>query len=264
LLIDSHCHLDGEEFAADREAALDRAAAAGLTGLVAIGGGAEPAALACGLIVARAHQGHAGLRLWATVGVHPHDAGRVTDGGWEELNRLARDPLVVAVGEIGLDYHYDHAPREVQRAVFERQLALAAEAGLPVSIHCREAFPDCLDILAARNPPARGVFHCFTGSQAEADAVLALGWYLSFSGVLTFTKAGALRAVARTAPADRILVETDAPYLAPAPHRGRRNEPAFVAATAARLAEIRGVPPEELAALTSRNFFRLFSKAYTA
>lgn len=261
MLIDSHCHLDGEEFAADGPAVMERAAAAGLSGLVVIGGGAEPETLAGGLDFARRHQGHAGLRLWATVGVHPHDAARASDASWAELRQLARDPLVIAVGEIGLDYHYDHSPRPVQRAAFERQLALAAEAGLPVSVHCREAFEDCLSMLAHLNPPARGVLHCFTGSAAEAERVLSLGWYLSFSGVLTFPKAAALRAVAAAAPADRLLVETDAPYLAPVPHRGRRNEPAFVAATAARLAEIRGLSPGDIARQCSQNFFRLFSRA---
>ncbi len=243
----------------------ERAAAAGVDGLVAIGGGAEPGTLAVGLECARTFQGHAGLKLWATVGIHPHDAARATSPAnaaiWEELGQLAADPLIIAIGEIGLDYHYHHSPKEAQRDAFERQLRLAAACGLPVSVHCREAFDDCVALIAAHNPPARGVFHCFAGSWAEAEQALALGWYLSFSGVLTFNNAHGLRATAAAAPADRILIETDAPFLAPVPYRGKRNEPAFVAATAARLAEIRNVSPEAIARLTRENFFRLFPRA---
>ena len=263
VLIDSHCHPDGGEFDNDRAAMFERAAAAGVDGLVAIGGGAAPGTLAVGLECARTFQGHAGLKLWATVGVHPHDAARATSptASWEELSQLAADPLIIAIGEIGLDYHYDHSPKKAQRDAFERQLLLAAECGLPVAVHCREAFDDCLALIAAHNPPARGVFHCFAGSWAEAEQALALGWYLSFSGVLTFNNAQVVRTAAAAAPADRILIETDAPFLAPVPYRGKRNEPAFVAATATRLAEIRSVSPEAIARLTRENFFRLFPRA---
>lgn len=230
---------------------LERAAAAGLTGVVAI----------AGVEFARRHQGHAGLKLWATAGIHPHEAAAAADATWEQLEHEARDPLTLAIGEIGLDYFYDHSPHEVQIRVFERQLALAAATGLPVSIHCRDAFDDCLRILATSNPPQRGVFHCFTGRREEAERILELGWYLSFSGMLTFAKADALREVAAWAPAERVLIETDAPFLAPVPHRGRRNEPAFLPATAARLAQLRGWSLEQTAQQTRDNFLRLFTRA---
>ncbi len=251
MLVDSHCHPADTAFADDPLAPLQRALAAGVTGIVAI---AAPE-------FARARQAAVpGLKLWATAGVHPHDAAQATEATWARLAADAADPLVLAVGEIGLDYHYDHSPRPVQRAVFERQLALARVSGLPVSIHCRNAFDDCFAALAALPPPG-GVFHCFTGGAAEAARAIELGFHLSFSGMLTFPKLASLREVARAAPADRILVETDAPYLAPVPHRGRRNEPAFVRDTAAALATLRGVTLETIAALTTANFFRLFPRA---
>jgi len=251
VLIDSHCHPDDEAFAGEREAVLERARAAGVEGVVAIN---APQ-------FARDHQGLPGLRVWATIGVHPHQAAQATAGTWDELEAWAAAPEVIGVGEVGLDYHYDHSARAVQQAVFERQLELAAAWGLPVAVHCREAFADCLALIAAQNPPARGVFHCFAGSGDEAEAALELGWYLSFSGILTFPKLEALRQVAAGAPAERLLVETDAPYLAPVPHRGRRNEPAWVAETAAVLARERGISAAEAAALTRGNFFRLFPRA---
>lgn len=261
MLIDSHCHPADPAFVDDPLAPLRRAAAAGVSGIVAI---AAPA-------FARAHQASVpGLKLWATAGIHPHDAAQASDATWAQLATDAAEPLVLAIGEIGLDYHYDHSPRPVQRAVLERQLALARDFGLPVSIHCRsgasspapsdDAFADCFGLLAACPPPG-GVFHCFTGGPAEAARALELGFYLSFSGMLTFPKLASLRDVARAAPADRILIETDAPYLAPVPHRGRRNEPAFVRDTALALATLRGVPLEEIAAVTSANFHRLFPRA---
>ncbi|HUX68466.1 MAG TPA: TatD family hydrolase [Terriglobales bacterium] len=251
MLIDSHCHPDDEAFAGEREAVLERARAAGVEGLVAIH---APQ-------FARDHQGMPGLRVWATIGVHPHEAGQATAATWEELQAWSGAPEVIGVGEVGLDYHYDHAPRGLQQAVFQRQLELAAGWGLPVAVHCREAFADCLALIAAHNPPGRGVLHCFAGTRAEAEAALQLGWYLSFSGLLTFPKLEGLRQVAAWAPAERLLVETDAPYLAPVPHRGRRNEPAWVGETAAALARARGVAAEALAAQVRANFFRLFPRA---
>jgi TatD DNase family protein len=203
----------------------------------------------------------AACRVWATLGIHPHEAAKATAAEFEGIATQARDPLVVAIGEIGLDYYYDHSPKPVQLEVFERQLALAIEYDLPVSIHCRDAFDDCLTAIERHNPPRRGVFHCFTGDQAVAELVLALGWSLSFSGMITFPKLESLRQVAAGAPADRILIETDAPFLAPVPHRGQRNQPAFVAHTAAKLAELRGQSVEEIGQLTSNNFFRLFPRA---
>lgn len=249
MLLDSHCHPDDAAFAEDRAAILNRAAAT-LDGLVAI----------AGLDWLRSASLPLGLKVWTTVGVHPHEASKLDDACWSKLQADARDPRVIAIGEIGLDYHYDHSPREAQRTAFERQLALAAGRNLPVSIHCREAWDDCLAICAA-HPGVGGVFHCFTGTRQQAEAALTLGWYLSFSGLLTFPKLEELRAIAAWAPSDRLLVETDAPYLAPVPHRGRRNEPAWVAAVAAKLAEVRKCQPEDIAQLTSANFFRLFPNA---
>lgn len=249
-----------DDFAADREAVLARAAAAGVTEVVAIGGGAAPGTLDGGLRVARTAPA-AGPRVWATVGIHPHDANDASDASLAELRRLAQQPEVIAIGEIGLDYHYDHSPRERQRELFARQLALAAELGLPVSIHCREAWDDGLALLAAARLPAAGVLHCFTGGIAEARRVLALGFDLSFSGLLTFPRSEEIRQAAAWAPEERILVETDAPFLAPVPHRGRRNEPARVTVTAARLAALRGWEAAQAGAITTANFRRLFPKA---
>lgn len=262
MWIDSHCHPDDERFAGDRLGLLQRAAAAGVTGLVAIGGGAAPGTLDVGLRVAAGRGDDPALpRVWATAGVHPHQAAEAVGESWIELRRLTADARIIAVGEIGLDYYYDHSPRERQRDVLRRQLAIAAEAGLPVSIHCRDAWDDCLAELEAAPPPAGLVFHCFTGDAAAAERILAQGWYLSFSGILTFPRSAALREIAARAPADRILVETDAPWLAPASRRGRRNEPAWVVETAAVLAAARGWTPEQAARQTCENFFRLFPRA---
>jgi TatD DNase family protein len=240
-LVDSHCHLDGEQFTADRQAVIARARAAGVETLVAIG-------LQQALELADADVG-----IYAVVGVHPHEAAKASG---DETAPLLSHPKVVAVGEIGLDYHYDFAPRDVQWAVFERQLHLARTAGLPVVIHTREAWADTVAILKEHGP-GRGIFHCFSGGPAEAEEALALGFHLSFSGILTFPKADDIREAARVAPADRLLVETDAPYLAPIPFRGKRNEPAYVVHTARRLAELRGLSFDEVAALTTANWKRL-------
>ena len=249
-----------EEFAADREAVLARALEADVAELVAIGGGAAPGTLDCGLAVARLAPA-GGPKIWATAGIHPHESKDATDASFVELRALASDPAVIAIGEIGLDYHYDHSPRERQRHLFARQLALAAELRLPVSIHCREAWDEGLAQIAAAQLSAAGVLHCFTGGVAEARRVLDLGFYLSFSGLLTFPRSREIREAAAFAPADRILVETDAPFLAPVPHRGRRNEPAYVAVTAARLAELRGWTVTQTAEVTTQNFHRLFRRA---
>jgi TatD DNase family protein len=273
MLIDSHCHPDGKEYDSDRAGVVLRAAAAGVGGMVAVGGGAEPGTLDCGLRVARefgsnspdrpqagALAGAALPKVWTTIGIHPHEARRASAPSYEEMKSLAADPLIIAIGEIGLDFHYDHSPREAQREVFERQLALAAEVGLPISIHCRDAFDECFEVLRAA-PAAKGVFHCFTGNRDQAEEALSLGFYLSFSGMLTFERAAALREVARAVPPERILIETDSPYLAPVPHRGRRNEPAWVTEVAKKLAELREWSLEETHRITSDNFFRLFARA---
>jgi TatD DNase family protein len=246
-LVDTHCHLDDPKFDHDREQALERALAAGVTRLMAIGTGNGPPDLEAAIRLAERYPA-----MYATIGVHPHDASKATGETFARLRDLAAHPKVLAFGEIGLDYHYDFSPRDVQRAVFERQLALAAEARKPIVIHTREAWEDTL--AGVTSLPYGGIMHCFTGDAAQARQALDRGFHLSFGGVLTFPKAEALREAARIAPDDRILVETDCPYLAPVPHRGKRNEPAFVVETARRLAEVRGTTPENIAQLTTRNF----------
>jgi len=260
MLIDSHCHPDMEEFAADRGELVARAHQAGVTGMVAIGGGAAPGTLDVGLRTARALDPEGGT-VWATVGIHPHEAAHASDDSFAEMQQLARDERVIAIGEIGLDYYYDHSPRDTQRQVFRRQMELAAGCGLPISIHCRDAWDECLDEIAAFRLPQGGVFHCFTGTREQAERAAEIGFYLSFSGMLTFRKAEELRQVAAAAPTDRILVETDSPYLAPVPYRGKRNEPAWVAKVAEELARLRGWTLEETARQTTANFARLFPKA---
>jgi len=250
-LVDSHCHLDDKQFAADRDAVIDRARAAGVERLMAIGTGDGPPDLETAVRLADAFP-----FFYATVGVHPHDASKAVDESFDRLRDLLAHPKVLALGEIGLDYHYDFSPRDTQRAVFVRQIELAREAGIPIVIHTREAWTDTLQILR-ENYSGAGIFHCFTGGPAEAREALDLGFHLSFGGVLTFPKAEPVREAARLTPQDRLLVETDAPYLAPVPHRGKRNEPAFLVDTVRKLAEIRGTSPEELAAVTTRNFERL-------
>ena len=250
-LIDSHTHLDDAQFSEDRAAVIERARAAGVERMLAIGTGGGPPDLEAGVRLADEYP-----FVLASVGVHPHDAAKATEATFERLGELAVHPKVVAIGEIGLDYHYDFSPRDVQRAVFSRQLAIAAEAALPIIIHTREAWDDTFEILR-REWRGEGVVHCFTGDAAQARQALDGGFHLAFGGVLTFPKAEPVREAARLTPADRLLIETDCPYLAPVPHRGKRNEPAFVAETARRLAEVRGQTVEEIAERTADNFERL-------
>ncbi len=240
MLIDSHCHLDDDQFNADREAAIERARSAGVELMMAIGGAGAVA-------LAERYP-----FFYAAVGVHPHEAATV-----EIPRELFDHPKVLAVGEIGLDYHYDNSPRDVQRRVFAEQLSLARELRKPIAIHTREAWPDTFDILREHGLPYGGIMHCFSGGPAEAEECLAMGFHLSFAGVLTFPKAVELREAAALTPLHRLLVETDAPYLAPVPFRGKRNEPAFVVHTAKRLAEIKSVTPEALSAATLSNFTSL-------
>ena len=253
-LIDSHCHLDDKQFHRDREAVIRRAREAGVELMLAIGSG--PPDLEAGVRLAEAWP-----QICATVGVHPHDASRANEDTWRRLRELLVHHKVLAVGEIGLDYHYDFSPRPAQHEVFLRQLRLAREAGKPVIIHTREAWPDTFALLkehwgAAGLP---GIMHCFSGGPEEALRVLEMGFYVSFAGVVTYPKAVRVQQAARRVPLERLLVETDAPYLAPEPHRGRRNEPAYVVATARRLAELRGQTFEQVAAATTGNFRRLFA-----
>ncbi|HEX3877461.1 MAG TPA: TatD family hydrolase [Bryobacteraceae bacterium] len=254
-LVDTHCHLDDKQFDNDREAMIQRARAAGVERMMSIGTGDGPPDLEVATRLADRYS-----FVYATVGVHPHDAAKANDETFVRLRELTRHPKVLAIGEIGLDYHYDFSPRDVQRTVFEQQLALASEAGKPIVIHTREAWAETLEVLRT-HWKGQGIMHCFTGDESQAREALDLGFYLSFGGVLTFPKAEAVRQAAKIAPADRILIETDCPYLAPVPHRGKRNEPAFIAETARRLAEVRGLAAEEIGELTAANFDRLCIKS---
>jgi TatD DNase family protein len=250
-LVDSHCHLDDKQFAADREETIARALEAGVTRMMAIGTGGGPPDLEAGVRLAEAHP-----FIYASVGVHPHDAAKATAADFDRLRTLLGHAKVLAVGEIGLDYHYNFSPPERQREVFAEQLRMAVEAGKPVIIHTREAWDDTMR-LVRESRVGRGIMHCFTGGVEEARQALEAGFHLSFAGMITFPKAQAIRDAAVLTPEDRLLVETDAPYLAPVPYRGKRNEPAFMVENVRRLAELRGVEPERIAEITTGNFERL-------
>lgn len=254
MLVDSHCHLDFPELAEDRAGVLARARAAGVGRMVTIS--TRVRRFDEIRAIAEAHD-----EVWCSVGTHPHNAAEEPDVTADELVRLAGHPKVVAIGEAGLDYFYDHAPREAQAAGFRTHIAAARQTGLPLVIHARDADDDVAAILTEET--GKGAFpfilHCFSSGRALAQTGVELGGYVSFSGILTFRKSEELRAVARDLPRDRLLVETDAPYLAPVPFRGRTNEPAFVAHTAAVLGETLGVSADEIARITTDNFFRLFT-----
>lgn len=253
-LIDSHCHLDEERFNADREAVIARAQAAGVTRMVTIGASGGIQANHDAVSLAQQHPS-----IFATVGVHPHEASVVTPAVLDEISRLAQAPRVVAIGETGLDYYYDNSPRPAQQDAFRQFIALARRLRLPLVVHLRDAYDDAVAILRdERASDVGGVIHCFSGDRRVAHAFLDLGFHLSFSGIVTFKNAGELRAAAHMTPADRLLVETDAPFLAPVPYRGKRNEPAYVVETATVIAAERQQPLEELAALTRTNTERLF------
>src|SRR5688500_10203181 len=244
------------QFDADRAEAVARARAAGVTTMLIVGGVDEEQGHRRALRVA----GELGLP--ASAGIHPHEARLATAETYDELRGLARDGRIVALGELGLDFHYDHSPRDVQREVFRRQLRLAREVGLPVIIHTREADEETCTILEEeRAGETGGVIHCFTGGTELARRALALGFSISFSGIIAFPRASTIQEVARTVPLDRLMVETDAPFLAPPPHRGKRNEPAFVVEVARRVAALRGVPVEEIGAAALANFRRVFQRA---
>jgi TatD DNase family protein len=249
MLVDSHCHLDPAYLPAGPDDVLARAKAAGVSTFVSIGVGRD-------LGAARAAVALAGARedVYATVGVHPHDAATTDDKGLEEIARLAHEPRVVAIGEIGLDYHYDHSPRDVQQKVFRRMIALAREIGKPIVIHTRSAPADTLAILEEENArDVGGIIHCFSEDRAFAERALGLDFDLSFSGILTFKNAHDIREAARFAPSDRILVETDSPFLAPVPLRGKTCEPAYIVHTARCLAELRGETYDAVARQTTVN-----------
>jgi TatD DNase family protein len=254
-LIDSHCHLDFPDFADELDAVVARARTAGVEKIITIGTRVESAHRLAE--IAEAYDG-----VYFTVGTHPHEAAGEAAGDFATMRRVAAHPKCVGVGEAGLDYHYNYAPPEVARQIFRGQIALARELQLPLVIHTREAEEDTAAILKEEmgRGPFKALLHCFTSSRALAETALELGLSISFSGVVTFKKSEDLRAVAREVPLDRLLVETDAPYLAPVPHRGRRNEPAFVAATARVIAEARGMAPEALAEAARTNTLSLFSR----
>jgi TatD DNase family protein len=267
LFVDSHAHLDGKQFDPDREQVIARARDAGVQTIVAIGNGEGPEQVDCGIRLAENHD-----FIYATIGIHPHEARLANEAAYQSMERLAKHPKVIAWGEIGLDYYYDHSPREVQKEVFTRQMELAAAAKLPIVIHCRpseashDAWDDCLALIrehwAAK--ALGGILHCFTGTWPQARSALDMGFMISFAGNVTFPKAQQIRDAALEVPLDRMLIETDSPYLAPVPHRGKRNEPAFVRETAQKLGQLRGLTVEEVGRQTSRNFYNFFKLAEIA
>jgi TatD DNase family protein len=255
-VIDSHCHIDMPQFDADRDAVVTRAREAGVTSMLIVGGVDEEGGHRRALKVA----GELGLP--ASAGIHPHEARLATEQAYDELRGLARDGRIVALGELGLDFHYDYSPRDVQRDVFRRQIRLAREVGLPVIVHTREADGETADILEEEGAEETGgVIHCFTGGEDLARRALALGFFISFSGIVAFPRAEVIQEVARTVPEERLLVETDSPFLAPPPHRGKRNEPAFVLDVARAVARLRGAPLEQVGRAAEANFRRLFARA---
>ena len=259
MFIDSHAHLDVPQYDADRAEVIARAREAGVDLFLEIcGSEIAKGSLDVGLELAERYP-----FIYAAMGVHPHEASLYGPVLEQKLLQMSAHPKVIGWGEIGLDFYYDHSPREIQRQVFSRQLELALERRLPVIIHTRDAEDETISVLqeswvGGGGREIGGIIHCFTGTQRLAEAALQLGFHISFSGVISFKNAEDLRQVARSVPMERVLIETDCPYLAPVPHRGRRNEPAFVTATAAKLAEIKGVTVEEIARITSDNFKRLF------
>jgi len=255
-LVDSHCHIDMPQFDADRDAVVARARAAGLVEMLVVGGIDEGAGHRRALDVAERYG------LPATAGVHPHEARIADERVYDELRGLAREGRIVAIGEIGLDFHYDHSPRDAQREAFRLQIRLARDVGLPIVVHTREADDETADILEQEGArETGGVVHCFTGGLELARRALDLGFLISFSGIVAFPRAEVVQQVAREVPPDRLLVETDAPYLAPPPHRGKRNEPAFVVEVARRVAALRETTPEAVFDLSRRNYARLFRRA---
>ena len=254
-LIDSHCHLDFPDFGDELDAVVERAHAAGVERMITIGTRMDRAALVAAIAERYGD-------VFFTVGTHPHEAAGEAASDFDAMRRFASHPKCVGIGEAGLDYHYNYAPPEVAQRVFRGQIALAREVGLPIVIHTREAEDDTAAILKDEMGQGafNGLLHCFTSSRALAETALDLGLMISFSGVVTFRNAVELRAIARDAPLDRSLVETDAPYLAPVPHRGRRNEPAFVTATARAIAEAKGIAAEAFAEATRANTLKVFPK----
>jgi TatD DNase family protein len=267
MFVDSHAHLDGKQFDADREQVIARAREAGVRTMVAIGNGDGPDQVECGIRLAEKYD-----FIYATLGIHPHEARLADEAAYQKMERLSRHPRIIAWGEIGLDYYYDYSPRDVQQAVFRRQMELAAAARLPIVIHCRpsedsdNAWEDCFSLIREYwvTKGLGGILHCFTGTWEQAKCGLDMGFMISFAGNLTFHKAQQIRDAARRVPLAQMLIETDSPYLAPVPHRGKRNEPALVKETARKLGELRGLSAEEIGLQTSRNFYSFFKLTETA
>ena len=264
MYIDSHAHLDNKRYDSDRAEVFARARAAGVEAMLAIGNGDGPGTdtLDCAIKFAEQYD-----RVYATVGIHPHEAALAKPSDFEQLERLAHTPKVIGWGEIGLDYYYDHSPRDVQQAVFLQQMEMARGAKLPIIIHCRpsdnseNAWDDALRLIREHwsSSGLGGVLHCFTGSVEHAKAALDLGFVISFSGNVTYPKAQNIRDAATMVPLDRMFIETDSPYLAPVPHRGKRNEPAYVVEVARQIAQLRKLSPEEIGCQTSQNFYNFFA-----
>jgi TatD DNase family protein len=253
MFIDSHAHIDGREFDADRDAVIERAQAAGVSAILNVGtGDPHSGALERAVELGQRHE-----NIYTALGTHPHDARLYDESAEEKIRNLIQSERVIAWGEIGLDFHYDNSPRDVQLEVFKRQLRAARECDLPVVIHTREAESETIEILKSEYD-GRGIFHCFSGSLELAQNALELDFMISFSGIVTFKKAEELREVAKQVPLDRLLIETDCPYLAPIPYRGKRNEPAYVVEVARCLAGIHDVSIEHMAQQTSDNFRRFF------
>ena len=257
-LIDSHAHVDGPQFDADRDAMLERARAAGVVTLLAIGNGPGPEKLDTALHFAEQHSW-----IFTTVGIHPHEAKEAKQQHYDELTRLAKSRKVIAWGEIGLDYFYDHSPRDAQERVFREQMELAFAAKLPIIIHCRDAWADCLNLIEEKwkTTGLGGILHCFSSTLKDAQRGIEMGFLISFAGNSTYPKTQNLRDVAKALPIENILIETDSPYLAPQPYRGKRNEPAYVVEVARTLASVRDLAAEEFAARTAENFRRFFRLA---
>jgi TatD DNase family protein len=262
VFIDSHAHLEGHRFDSDRDQVIARAREAVVETILAIGNGDGPVNFDCGILLAEKYE-----FIYATIGIHPHEAKLADQAAFDRMEKLAKRPKVIAWGEIGLDYYYDHSPRDVQQDVFVKQMELARSAKLPIVIHCRpsegseDAWDDCLRLIKEQWARAGlgGILHCFTGNAAQAKRALDMGFLVSFAGNITFPKAQQIRDAALAVPLDRSLIETDSPFLAPVPHRGKRNEPAFVKEVARQLSELRGCSPEEIGAQTTQNFKRFFS-----
>lgn len=272
MFIDSHAHLEGKRYDADRGEVLSRAKQNGIEAYLAIGNGEGPETANCGIQLAEEYDGKPEYpRIWASLGIHPHEARLATDAADAQMLEWARHPRVIAWGEIGLDYFYDHSPRHIQKAVFRQQMELAKTAKMPIIIHCRpsdnsqNAWDDCLALIAEHwtSSGLGGILHCFTGSIDHARRALDMGFMISFAGNITFPKAQPIRDAAKIVPLDRMLIETDSPYLAPIPHRGQRNEPAFVVEVARQIGELRNLAAEEIGGQTAHNFYRFFRLSQT-